>query len=216
MSKSFSLRVLSLAAAGVVLAGCANTSGQQNQTAIGAGAGAAIGAGLGALIGDSSRAALIGAGIGAAAGGIAGYNWDSIRGRVEGAGASDLGVDVTEQSDGSLKLNLPSTVTFATDSYTINSNLYPILNAVAQSLVENPELRAVVVGHTDSTGQMAYNQTLSENRAKAVVNYLARNGVATNRMIAEGRGPNDPIASNDTAAGRAENRRVEIYLYRPQ
>lgn len=216
MSKSLSLRLTSLAAASLVLAGCATTSPQQNQTAIGAGAGAAIGAGLGALIGDSSRAAMIGAGIGALAGGVAGYNWDSIRGRVEGAGASNMGVDVTEQADGSLKVNVPSTVSFDTDSYTLKPDLYPILNAVAQSLVEHPQLRAIVVGHTDSTGQAAYNQTLSQNRARSVVNYLARQGVAANRMVAEGRGATDPVAGNDTAAGRAQNRRVEIYLYRPQ
>lgn len=216
MSQSLSLRVAAVAAAGLVLAGCATTSPQQNQTAMGAGAGAAIGAGLGALIGDSSRAALIGAGIGALAGGVAGYNWDAIRGRVEGAGASNMGVDVTEQPDGSLKVNVPSTVSFDTDSYALKPALYPVLNAVAQSLVEHRELRAIVVGHTDSTGALAYNQTLSQNRARSVVNYLARQGVASNRLMAEGRGPNDPIASNDTAAGRAQNRRVEIYLYRPQ
>ncbi len=214
--KSPSLRLATLLAAGVLVAGCETTSHQQQQTAVGTGVGAAVGAGLGALIGDSSSAALIGAGIGALAGGVAGYNWDAIRGNVQAAGASDMGVDVSEQPDGSLKVNLPSTVSFATDSYQINSQLYPVLNAVAQSLNQNPELRAHIVGHTDSTGQLAYNQTLSENRARSVSNYLTRQGVAAGRLTTEGRGPNDPIASNDTAAGRAENRRVEIYLYRPQ
>jgi len=216
MSRNLSLRFASIAAAGLVLAGCATTSGQQGQTAIGAGAGAALGAGLGALIGDSSSAALIGAGIGAVAGGVTGYNWDRIKGQVEGAGASDMGVDVSEQPDGSLKVNLPSTVTFATDSYTLKPDLYPVLNAVARSLSENPSLRAHIVGHTDSTGQAAYNQTLSQNRAASVVSYLERQGVGAGRITAEGRGASDPVASNATSQGRAENRRVEIYLYRPQ
>ncbi len=211
-----SLRLATLLAAGVLAAGCATPSQQQSQTAMGSGVGAAVGAGLGALIGDSSEAALIGAGLGALAGGVAGYNWDRIKGNVQNAGASDMGVDVSEQSDGSLKVNLPSTVSFATDSYQINRQLYPVLNAVAESLNNNPPLRAHVVGHTDSTGQVAYNQTLSENRARSVTNYLTRQGVAPNRVTAEGRGQNDPIASNETAAGRADNRRVEIYLYRPQ
>ncbi len=216
MNTTMSLRLAGILVAGSVLAGCATEPTQGQRTMIGTGAGAALGAGLGALIGDSSKAALIGAGIGALAGGVAGYNWDAIRGNVQSAGADKLGVDVTEQPDGSLKLNVPSTVSFDTDSYQLKPDLRPVLDAVARSLNEHPELRAHVVGHTDSTGSAAYNQTLSENRARAVVNYLARQGVAMNRLSSEGRGATDPIADNNTATGRAENRRVEIYLYRPQ
>ncbi len=214
MKKTLSLRLATLVAAGVVLAGCATPQG--NQTAIGTGAGAALGAGLGALIGDSSRAAAIGAGIGAAAGGVAGYNWGRITGQINQSGASNMGIDVAEQPDGSLRVNVPNTVSFDTDSYTLKPALRPVLDTVAQSLNENPQLRAKVVGHTDSTGQAAYNQTLSENRARSVTNYLSRQGVAATRLTSEGRGPTDPIADNATAAGRAENRRVEIYLYAPQ
>lgn len=214
MNKKVSLRIATLVASGALLAGCATD--QQNRTAIGTGAGAAIGAGLGALIGDSSRAAAIGAGLGAVAGGVAGYNWNKIKGDVQNSGASNMGIDVTEQNDGSLKVNVPSTVSFDTDSYTLKPELRPVLDAVARALNENPQLRANVVGHTDSTGQAAYNQTLSENRARAVTNYLARQGVAQSRLVAEGRGSNDPVASNATAQGRAENRRVEIYLYAPR
>jgi len=214
MKKTVSLRLVTLLAAGAVLAGCATPQG--NQTAVGTGAGAALGAGLGALIGDSSRAAAIGAGIGAVAGGVAGYNWNRITGQINQSGASNMGIDVAEQPDGSLKVNVPSTVSFDTDSYTLKPQLRPVLDTVAQSLNENPQLRAKVVGHTDSTGQAAYNQTLSENRARSVVNYLARQGVAQTRLSSEGRGQNDPIADNGSAAGRAENRRVEIYLYATQ
>lgn len=214
MKKTVSLRIATLVAASALVAGCATE--QQNRTAMGTGAGAAVGAGLGALIGDSSRAAAIGAGIGAVAGGIAGYNWNKIKGDVQGAGASNMGIDVAEQPDGSLKVNVPSTVSFDTDSYTLKPALRPVLDTVARSLAENPQLRAHVVGHTDSTGQAAYNQTLSENRARAVTNYLSRQGVAQSRLTSEGRGPNDPIADNATTQGRAENRRVEIYLYAPQ
>lgn len=217
MNSRLSLRLAGLVAAGVLVAGCAAPPpGQTNRTVIGTGAGAAVGAGLGALIGDSSRAALIGAGIGALAGGVAGYNWDRIKGEVQGAGTDQMGIEVNEQPDGTLKVNVPSTVSFDTDSYTLKPGLRPVLDAVARSLTQNPELRAHVVGHTDSTGQAAYNQTLSENRARSVVNYLSRQGVAPNRLTSEGRGLTDPIADNATAAGRAENRRVEIYLYRPQ
>jgi outer membrane protein OmpA-like peptidoglycan-associated protein len=197
-------------ATGALIAGCA--SPQQNNTAVGAGGGAVAGAGLGALIGGH-RGAAIGAGLGAVTGGVVGYNWSRIRGDVEGSGARDLGVAVAEQPDGSLKVNIPSTVSFDTGSYVVKPELRPVLESVARNLSANPELRAKVVGHTDSTGQAASNQTLSLNRAGAVANNITRMGVSPERVTTEGRGQNDPIADNATVAGRAENRRVEIYLY---
>jgi len=87
-----------------------------------------------------------------------------------------------------------------------------VLDQVAQTLRQNPEVVAQVVGHTDNTGQPAYNQPLSVNRAQSVVNYLAGRGIQMQRMAAEGRGDTQPIADNSTEAGRTANRRVEIYL----
>lgn len=198
-----------------LLAGCASMDqmGQGQKTAVGAGAGAAIGAGLGALIGDSSRAALIGAGIGAVAGGIAGYNWAGVKNDVEKSGAKGLGVDVTEMPDGSLRVNIPSNVSFDTAKYDLKPALLPVLDSVARALVQHPELRAKAVGHTDSTGSAAFNQTLSVNRARAVTNYLTGQGVGAGRLQAEGRGSADPVGDNATPEGRALNRRVELYLY---
>ncbi|MEI2415934.1 OmpA family protein [Orrella sp. JC864] len=201
-------------AVGVLAAGCATE--QQNRAAIGTGAGAALGAGLGALIGDSSRAAAIGAGIGAVAGGVVGYNWGGIKRDVEQSGATGLGIDVIEQPDGTLKVNIPSNVSFDTNSFALKPELLPVLDSVARALKQHPQVRAKVVGHTDSTGQLAYNQKLSENRARAVTEYLTRQGVPQAELMAEGRGPNDPIADNGTAEGRAANRRVEIFLYAVQ
>jgi outer membrane protein OmpA-like peptidoglycan-associated protein len=197
-------------ATGALIAGCATP--QQNNTAAGTGAGAVAGAGLGALFGGG-RGAAVGAGLGAVAGGVVGYNWSRIRGDVESSGARDLGVGVAEQSDGSLKVNIPSTVSFDTGSYVVKPELRPVLESVARNLAANPELRAKVVGHTDSTGQAGSNQTLSLNRAGAVANTVSRLGVSPERVTTEGRGQTDPIADNGTVAGRAENRRVEIYLY---
>lgn len=211
-------RLVSCIGALTLAAGCA-TNGQMSQggrTAMGAGAGAAVGAGLGALIGDSSRAAAIGAGIGAVAGGIAGYNWSRVKNDVEQSGATSLGVDVTEMPDGSLRVNIPSNVSFDTGKYDLKPALLPVLDSVARALVQHPELRAKSVGHTDSTGSMQVNQTLSVNRANAVTNYLASRGVASSRLMSEGRGPNNPVADNSTAEGRAMNRRVELYLYAVQ
>ena len=87
-----------------------------------------------------------------------------------------------------------------------------MLDQVTQTLTQHPELIAQVVGHTDSTGQPAYNQTLSQNRAQSVASYLAGHGVAGQRLSAQGMGQTQPIADNTTEAGRAQNRRVEIYL----
>lgn len=199
-----------------ILAGCSATGTQGGRTAIGTGAGAAVGAGLGALIGDSTKSAVIGAGIGAVVGGVAGYNWSGIKEDVQQSGATGLGVDVTEMPDGSLRVNIPSNVSFASGQSQLNPALYPVLDSVARALVQHPELRAYAIGYTDSTGGAELNQNLSVARAQAVTTYLAQRGVNGSHLSATGRGPNDPIASNATPEGRAMNRRVELYLYAPQ
>ena len=218
MNQSMTLRLTrwtSALGAAALLVGCAAPNGmsQGGRTAVGAGAGAALGAGLGALIGDSSRAAAIGAGIGAVAGGIVGYNWSGVKNDVNAAGASNLGIDVTEMPDGTLRVNIPSNVSFDTGKYTLKPALLPVLDSVARALAQHPELRAKAIGHTDNVGSVAVNQTLSVNRARAVTNYLVNRGVSASHLSVEGRGLNEPIASNDTAEGRAMNRRVELYLY---
>lgn len=217
ITPSIKLLACSVASA-LALAGCAgmNGSGQGQSTAIGAGAGALAGAGLGALIGDNSKSAAIGAGIGALAGGIAGYNWNRIKQDVQQSGATDLGIDVVEMPDGSLKVNIPSNVSFDTNKYNLKPALIPVLDSVANALNQHQELQAVALGHTDNTGTDAINQPLSLNRAQAVTNYLASRGVSQNRMLAQGQSSNQPIADNGTAEGRAMNRRVELYLYAPK
>jgi outer membrane protein OmpA-like peptidoglycan-associated protein len=198
----------------LLLAGCATQQGIN--TAIGTGAGAAGGALIGGLLGNT-KGAVIGGALGAAAGGAAGYNWSAIRQKLAGATAG-TGTQVTEQKDGSLKVNIPSSISFDTNSYAVKPGFAPVLDQVAQTLVQNPELVAQVVGHTDSTGNPALNMTLSQNRAQSVVAFMVNRGVAANRLSAEGRGASQPVADNNTEMGRAQNRRVEIYLrpVRPQ
>jgi outer membrane protein OmpA-like peptidoglycan-associated protein len=208
MNTRIMTRLSVFAVAGALVAGCATQQG--TNTAVGTGVGAGTGAALGAIFGGGKGAA-IGAGAGALVGGVTGYNWQAIRNRLSGA-TKGTGTQITEQPDGSLKLNIPSSVTFDTNSYAIKPSFAPVLDQVAQTLQQNPEVIAQVVGHTDSTGQPAYNQTLSVNRAQSVVNYLSQRGVAPQRLSAEGRGDTQPIADNSTEAGRAQNRRVEIYL----
>ncbi|WP_236843235.1 OmpA family protein [Bordetella pertussis] len=149
----------------------------------------------------------------AAAGGLIGYNWSGVKQDVQQSGASSLGIDVVEMPDGSLKVNIPSNVSFDTDKSQLKPALLPVLDSVARALNQHPELRTKVVGHTDSTGSAAHNQQLSVNRARAVTSYLGKQGVAQGRMTVEGRGANDPVGDNATAEGRAANRRIEVYLY---
>jgi outer membrane protein OmpA-like peptidoglycan-associated protein len=197
-----------LAIAGALLAGCATQQG--TDTAVGTGIGAAAGAGIGALIGGGKGAA-IGAGVGAAGGAITGYNWQGIKSKLGGA-TKGTGTQITEQQDGSLKVNIPNSISFDTNSYLIKPTFAPVLDQVAQTLNEHPELNAEIDGHTDSTGSPQYNQTLSQNRAQSVVNFLIGRGINQARLNAIGRGQSQPIADNATEAGRAQNRRVEIFL----
>ncbi|KAA1010561.1 OmpA family protein [Paraburkholderia panacisoli] len=208
MNAKIMTRLAVFAVAGSLLAGCATQQG--TDTAVGTGVGAGTGAAIGAIFGGGKGAA-IGAGVGAAVGGVTGYNWQNIRNRMSGA-TKGTGTEITEQPDGSLKLNIPSSVTFDTSSYAIKPSFAPVLDQLAQTLQQNPEVVAAVVGHTDNTGSLQYNQTLSVNRAQSVTGYLAQRGIAPQRLSATGMGPNQPIADNNTEAGRATNRRVEIYL----
>ncbi len=210
-----------IAGLGIValLTGCATVNetmggmSQGGRTAAGAGAGAVIGAGLGAIIADSSKGALIGAGIGAVAGAIAGFNWSGVKQDMQQSGASSLGLDVIDMPDGSLKVLIPSHVSFDTGKYALKPELLPVLDSVVRALNQHPELRAKAIGYTDSTGTAQINQTLSMNRARAVTGYLSGRGIASSRLMSEGLGSSNPIGDNNTAEARALNRRVELFLY---
>jgi outer membrane protein OmpA-like peptidoglycan-associated protein len=187
-------------------------TGQQtiNRTAVGIGVGALGGYLLGDLVGGNHdrNAKVIGAGIGALAGGAAGYYMDRQEAELRRQTAG-TGVDVYRQGD-ELVLRMPSGITFPVDRYEIQPQFQSTLDQVAQTLSSYNQTYIDVLGHTDSTGSDAYNQALSERRAQSVSNYLAGRGVAQARIAARGYGEGQPIASNDTDSGRAENRRVEI------
>ncbi|MGQ7246240.1 OmpA family protein [Halomonas sp. V046] len=212
-------RLIAPLAAAVILAGCSTTdpyTGQtdRNNTGIGAGIGAAVGAAAGALSGDGATSrrdrALIGAAAGAAVGGGVGVYMDrqeeQLRESMQGTG-----IGVERQGD-NIVLNMPSSVTFGFDSSELTGSATSALNDVANVLTQYPETRVNIAGHTDSTGEAGYNQQLSERRAQAVGSFLGGRGVASSRLVVSGYGENQPIASNNTEAGRAENRRVEITL----
>ncbi|GAB7548946.1 MULTISPECIES: OmpA family protein [unclassified Cupriavidus] len=203
------LKLVSLAVVATLAAGCATEQG--TQTAVGTGVGAAVGAGLGNLIGGNTTGTLVGAAVGGALGGATGYNWNAIRGKLS-KDTAGTGTQITEQPDGSLKLNIPSQVTFDTDSASIKPSFRSVLDQVSQTLAQQQDVSATVVGHTDSTGNPNYNMQLSQRRAQSVATYLGDRGVARPRLAAEGRGQTQPVADNATEAGRTQNRRVEIYL----
>ncbi|MCO5063617.1 MAG: OmpA family protein [Rhizobiaceae bacterium] len=203
------------AVAMTLIAGCTTDpfTGEQklSNTAGGAGIGALAGAGIGLLAGGNDRRnALIGAGIGALAGGAVGSYMDrqeaELRGFLRGTGVS-----VTRNGD-QIILNMPSNITFATDQDQVVPAFYETLNAVA--LVINKYNRTIVDinGHTDSTGSASHNQALSQRRASSVASYLVSQRVDGRRLAINGFGDTRPIASNATPEGRAQNRRVEIYL----
>ena len=210
------------AAATIVLmtaTGCADMSATQRGTATGAG----IGAGLGGLIGGTtsgggSGRATRGAVLGAAAGAVVGNIWskrmEAQKQQMEQATAG-TGVQVSQTQDNRLKLNIPSDISFDTGRSDIKGNFQPILQRFASTLQENPNTNVVIIGHTDSTGSDAINQPLSVDRASRTRDYLAGRGVNPNRITIEGRADREPIANNGDAAGRARNRRVEIYVAEP-
>lgn len=187
---------------------------QVSKAAIGAGIGVASGAVIGILSGDDAkerrRNALIGAGVGGVAGGGIGYYMDVqeklLRDRLTAAG-----VQVTRDGNNIL-LNMDRAVTFDTGRAEVRPANYETLNALALVFKEYDKTVIDVMGHTDSDGSQAYNQDLSEQRARAVARYLASQNVNPARLLAVGYGESYPIASNATASGKQENRRVEIQI----
>lgn len=192
------------------LIGCETVQDNQ-RTAIGAGAGAAAGAALGTLVGGNDRRnALVGAGIGLLAGAAVGQYLDQQQRDLE-TSLAGTGAEVERQGD-QLLVTMPSQVTFSTDSAQIQPQFYTALNDVAASLQQYPSSYIDIVGHTDSTGEAAYNQRLSESRARAVADYLISRGVNPARVAAYGQGESQPVASDATEAGRQANRRVEMLI----
>jgi len=206
-----SLAALSL----VTVSGCVtdpNTGEKKvSRTVLGAGGGTILGAVLGGLIGGGTGR-IIGAGIGGVAGGVVGYKMDQqIKELKEQTAGS--GVDVTEVDNGqAILVNLPDGVTFDVDSATLKPQFRSTLDQIAQNLSTYPDSLIDVYGHTDSTGSDAYNQGLSERRARTVADYLSMRGVSAARVRSQGYGETMPVATNDTDAGRALNRRVEIKI----
>ena len=184
---------------------------QTSKAVWGTAIGAATGAATGALVSDNhGTGALVGGLAGAALGGGVGYYMDTQEAELRAELAS-TGVSVIRDGD-NIRLIMPGNITFKTDSADINAGFYATLNSVAKVLNKYDNSTVMVMGFTDSTGSAAYNQTLSQNRASAVAAYLQGQGVKSNRFEILAMGASNPIADNSTAAGRQQNRRVEIKI----
>ncbi len=207
--------IVAIAISGTLLASACTTdpyTGQRtvNRTAVGIIGGAVGGYLLGDLVGGNHdrNAKVIGAGVGALAGGAVGHYMDRQEAELRRQTAG-TGVDVIRSGD-ELILRMPAGITFPVDSYAIQPGAGATLNEVSRTLVSYDQTYIDVLGHTDSTGSDAYNEALSQRRAQSVADYLGSRGVARARMGIRGYGESQPMASNDTEEGRAQNRRVEI------
>ena len=204
--------LISVTTASLFLAGCAGMSETQKNTATGAGVGAVAGALISAATGGhAGTGAAVGAGVGA----LGTYIWSSNlekQRRDMQAATQGTGVGVTQTADNQLKLDIPSDISFDTGRADIKGNFAPILDRFAEGLRNNPNAEVRIIGHTDSTGTDAINDPLSLQRAESTRNYLTARGIGGTRIQVQGMGSRQPIASNNTAEGRAKNRRVEIYV----
>ena len=206
-----SRKIIVIAAVGALgLAACTNPDGSRNNTGTGAAVGAAAGAALGNLIGKDTEATIIGAAVGTAAGAAIGNNLDRQQAALE-RDIGGSGARIINTGD-RLIVSLPEAITFPVDSAQVRPDIRQDILAIARNLQEFPNNTVQVIGHTDNTGSQAYNQDLSERRAAAVASILRNGGVPGRRIAAFGVGENQPIASNSTAVGRQQNRRVEIVI----
>ncbi|MPW43676.1 hypothetical protein D7V21_08380 [Acinetobacter guerrae] len=214
------LLITTVVGAAVALSGCQSTGQnlggvEYDKAALGTLIGAAAGYGISKSNANSSRQNNRAAAIGAVLGGASGLYLDQKEKKLRQQMAG-TGVEVNRNPDGSVGLVMPGNITFDTNKSNIKSNFYTTLNKVAQTLAEDNKSAILVTGYTDSTGNDSINIPLSQARAQSVANYLSGQGVSSARINAQGYGSANPIASNATAEGREQNRRVEISIYERQ
>lgn len=204
-----------LLASSLLLQGCGTMSQAGKGSIIGAGGGAVLGAAVGAIAGKEKGAAIgaaVGAAVGAGTGAIIGNKMDKQRAeleRIQGASVDTL-LDVNGLK--ALKVTFAEGILFETNKSNLSANSKEALDQFAKSLVENPYTDVVIHGHTDNTGSREVNQRVSDQRANSVRDHLVKGGVSSGRIVTEGLAFDEPVADNSTAAGRAQNRRVEVYI----
>lgn len=199
----------------VVLSGC---SGMKNSTKgglLGGASGAAVGAGIGALAGGGKGAAIgaaVGTAVGTTAGVVIGKKMDKQKAELEKIEGAKVETVTDANNLKAIKVTFESGILFATGKSELNAQSKNALTKFAESLKNTPETDITVIGHTDNTGSREFNEKLSVDRAVSVVNFLSQNGVAKERTTLKGLAWDEPMADNSTAEGRAQNRRVEVFI----
>ena len=203
-------RIAILCIGASALAACSNMDGSANRTGTGALIGAGLGTVAGNLIGGDTTARIVGGAVGTIAGATIGASLDRQQRQLQ-EGLAGSGATVVNTGN-TLVVTLPEAITFDVDSATVHPEYVDEIAFIARSLRDNPNSSVQVIGHTDNTGSTAHNQGLSERRASSVAAILTANGVASGRVRTFGVGYSQPVASNDTPGGRAQNRRVEVVI----
>ena len=196
-------------AAVLPLSACSAMSSTQKGAVIGGAAGAAAGAAIGKATGSTARGAIIGAALGGTAGAVIGRQMDRQAEELEG----DLENAQIERYGEGLLITFASGILFDFDSDVVKGNARANLVDLANSLKKYPNTDVLIIGHTDATGSDSYNQNLSERRSGAARSFLISQGIESSRIRTQGLGESEPVASNDTAAGQAQNRRVEVAIF---
>lgn len=193
----------------LLLSGCSEWSKTAKGGVIGSGAGAAAGAVIGKTLGNTAAGALAGAAVGGTVGAIIGRQMDKKAAELE---EKLEGAEIQRVEEG-IAVSFDSGLLFDFDSAQLRDEAKENLEQLAEIMGEDDNTELLIVGHTDSVGEESYNQNLSERRADSAADYIISQGIGAVRIDTEGRGESEPIADNDTEAGRQENRRVEVAIY---
>lgn len=213
--KTFNKTMALLLCSGILLGSCSTTKNTTKGGIIGGAGGALIGAGIGALAGKTKGAAIgaaIGGTVGAGAGVLIGKKMDKQKAELEKIDGAKVETVTDANNLQAIKVTFESGILFASGKSALTESSKTALSKFAASLKETPETDVTIYGHTDNTGSREINEKLSKDRAVAVSNFLNSNGISTDRMTTEGKAFDEPVADNSTAEGRAQNRRVEIYI----
>jgi len=213
--KTFNKQIAILLCGIILLSSCSSTKNSTKGGVLGGAGGALLGAGIGALVGHGKGAAIgaaVGGAVGAGAGVVIGKKMDKQKAELEKIEGAKVESVTDANNLQAIKVTFDSGILFSTGKSDLNSSSKTALTKFAASLKETPETDVTIYGHTDNTGTKETNVQLSKNRAASVANFLNSNGISTARMTTEGKAFDEPVADNSTAEGRAQNRRVEIYI----
>ena len=205
----------SIILSGCVFSGCASMSNTGKGAMIGGGSGAALGAGIGALAGKGKGAAIgaaVGAAVGSGTGALIGRRMDKQKKELEAIEGAKVETVKDVNDLQAIKVTFDNGILFPTNKSELSAASREALTKFAASLKNSPDTDVTIYGHTDNTGTRAVNERISKERADAVANFLVGQGISRSRIKTEGLAFDQPIADNSTAEGRAQNRRVEVYI----